>query len=288
MKLRSAIDTYHHWNLLADIRIENEHRVDPVDLDAKLQAMRPDIPQLLRRLESTGAVAIPDYWPAEKCAAGRQEIERLAAEYPDVVQHNSGAADKRMFGVESVSALLAEFHDDPLLIATGERLGGFSLYNFATLGARIDATTQNNGSGDGWHRDAYEFQFKAILYLSDVGPENGPFEYVPGSQKKWRAILDAAIGDFPAAPSTRYEPALVDRLLSRYHTEASCFPGKAGTLLLVNTTGIHRGRPLQAGSRYALTNYYYHPHQIDRERVQKFPTLMPGTADRIISELQLP
>lgn len=193
-----------------------------------------------------------------------------------------------MFGVESVSAQLGEFHNDPFLKATGERLGGTSLYNFATLGARIDATAENNGSGDGWHRDAHDFQFKAILYLSDVGPENGPFEYVSGSQKKWRAALDTAVGDFAPAPNTRYEPALVDRLLSRYGRAPDRFVAKAGTLLLVNTSGIHRGRPLQSGSRYALTNYYYHPYQIDRDRVRNFPTLMPGTADRIVSDLRLP
>ncbi|CAN7315958.1 phytanoyl-CoA dioxygenase family protein [Bradyrhizobium sp. LjRoot220] len=288
MRLRSAIDTYHHWNLLAGIRAEKERRADPASLDSKLPGLHPDSARLLRKLKSSGVVAIPDYWSAEKCADARDEIDRLAIEYPDVVQRNSGGADKRMFGVESVSARLAEFHHDPLLIAVGERLGGSALYNFATLGARIDATTENNGSGDGWHRDAHDFQFKAILYLSDVGPENGPFEYVAGSQKKWRAIFDTAVGNLPSAPSTRYEPALVDRLLSRYHIQASRFLGKAGTLLLVNTTGIHRGRPLKAGSRYALTNYYYHPYQIDRARVQNFPTLMPGTADRIISDLQLP
>ena len=110
---------------------------------------------------------------------------------------------------------------------------------------------------------------------------------MPGSQKKWRAIFDTAVGDLPSAPSSRYEPALIKQAAVAVPHEASRFLGKAGTLLLVNTTGIHRGRPLKAGSRYALTNYYYHPHQIDRARVQNFPTLMPGTADRIISDLQL-
>jgi hypothetical protein len=33
--------------------------------------------------------------------------------------------------------------------------------------------------------------------------------------------------------------------------------GPAGTLVLADTTGIHRGRPLIAGERIALTNYYY-------------------------------
>lgn len=288
MKLRSGIDTYRYWSLLAENRAAKGIQVDGSELDARLRQLHPDSDRLLNRLHSSGVVAVSAYWSAEKCEIARAEIDRLAQEYPDVVQRNSGGADKRMFGVESVSAQLAEFHDDPFLAAVGERLGGTSLYNFATLGARIDATSENNGSGDGWHRDAHEFQFKAILYLSDVVPENGPFEYISGSQKKWRAAFDTAVGGFAAAPNTRYEPASVARLLSRYGRTPEQFVGKAGTLLLVNTSGIHRGRPLRVGSRYALTNYYYHPYQIDRDRVRNFPTLMPGTADRIIGDLHLP
>lgn len=287
MNLRSGIETYRYWSLLAEARAAKGTQVDNGALDIRLRQLFPDSPRLLNCLRSLGVVAVPGYWSAGKCEAARAEIDRLAKDYPDVVQRNSGGADKRMFGVESVSAQIAEFHDDPFLMAIGERLGGTSLYNFATLGARIDATVENNGSGDGWHRDAHDFQFKAILYLSDVEPDGGPFEYISGSQKKWRAALDTTVGDFAAAPNTRYDPALVTRLLSRYRRTPEQFLGRAGTLLLVNTSGIHRGRPLRTGSRFALTNYYYHPYQIDRDRVRNFPALLPGTADRIIADLRL-
>ena len=288
MNINSALQTYRYWKRQAEIRAEKEHRVNPAELQSKLEQLGSDSGRLLHELQSTGVVAIPGYWSAEKCAAGRCEIDRLSEQYPHVVQRNSGGSDKRMFGVEAMSALLAEFHNDPMLLAIGERLGGFALYNFATLGARIDATSENNGSGDGWHRDAHDFQFKAILYLSDVSEQNGPFEYLPGSQKQWRAAFDTAIGNLPSAPNTRYEPVLVDRLVRRFPLKIDQFLGNAGTLLLVNTAGIHRGQPLQAGSRYALTNYYYHPFQIDRTRVKNFPTLMPGAVERIIGDLRLP
>lgn len=288
VRLRSGIDTYRYWSRLADTRAERGAKIDRGALNIRLRQQNPASTKLLNRLCSSGVVAIAGYWSAEKCAASRAEIDRLTRDYPGVVQYNSGGADKRMFGVESVSPTLAEFHNDPFLQAVGERLGGNSLYNFATLGARIDATAENNGSGDGWHRDAHDFQFKAILYLSDVEPENGPFEYVCGSHKKWRAALDTVVGGFAAAPNTRYEPALVKRLLFRYGRAPEQFVGKAGMLLLVNTSGLHRGSPLRTGSRYALTNYYYHPYQIDRDRMRNFPTLMPGTAERIIGDLRLP
>jgi hypothetical protein len=190
-----------------------------------------------------------------------------------------------MFGVESVSSLLSEFHNDAFLRGAGEILSGLALYNFATLGARIDATPDNNGSGDGWHRDAHGFQYKSILYLSDVSEINGPFEYLPGSHKRWRAAFDTLIGDLPPAPNTRYESAVIERLVGRFGIKLRSFPGRAGTLLLVNSSGIHRGRPLRSGTRYALTNYFYRPLEVNEGRIEQFSPLMPGTAERVREDL---
>jgi hypothetical protein len=192
-----------------------------------------------------------------------------------------------MFGVESVSPLLADFHDDPFLRGFGELIGRLALYNFATLGARIDAMPENNGSGDGWHRDAHGYQFKSILYLSDVSEENGPFEYLPGSHRPWRAVLDTVLGGLPPPPNSRYEPAMIERMVKDFGTRVRQYPASSGTLLLVNTAGMHRGRPLVGGTRYALTNYYYHPFQVNQERIRIFRPLMPGVAERICSDLHL-
>jgi hypothetical protein len=281
MNIRAALDTHRYWSSQRRLFAEHSAKIDQARLNAELLRLRPDYEQLQRDLTDDGIAVVQSYWPEQKCREGRAEIDRLIASYPDAVHHHSGGSDKRMFGVESVSPLLAEFHDDPFLRGVGEHLGGLALYNFATLGARIDATPDNNGSGDGWHRDAHAFQFKSILYLSDVTEANGPFEFISASHKHWRAVVDTAIGDLPAAPNSRYEPAMVDQMVRRYRLQRSEYTARAGTLLLVNTAGIHRGRPLLSGCRYALTNYFYHPVQIDEGRIEKFAPLMPGTAERI-------
>lgn len=284
-RLGAGIRTFLHWKGIERVTAEHARRIDRAAELPALQQYRPDAAELLMALARDGVVAVAEYWPVDKCAAARAEIDRLLGEYPEVVQKFSGGADKRMFGVETKSDLLAEFHNDPFLHGVGEQLGGFRLYNFATLGARIDATSENNGSGDGWHRDAHGYQYKSILYLSDVSEDNGPFEYLVGSHTAWRAALETFIGGVPAAPNTRYEQALVERAVRRLRVKAAQFHGKAGTLLLVNTSGIHRGRPLRSGNRYALTNYCYHPFQIDENRIRTFPVMLPGTAERIRADL---
>jgi len=284
MDIRSAFETHRYWNTQRQV-FSREAKVDQARLGSELQRLRADSESLVHDLKNEGIAVVESYWPEEKCRQGRAEIDRLIASYPDAVHRHSGGSDKRMFGVESVSPLLAEFHDDPFLRGVGERLGGLALYNFATLGARIDATAENNGSGDGWHRDAHAFQYKSILYLSDVTEENGPFEFLPASHKQWRAVFDTARGDLPAAPKSRYEPAAVDRMVERFRLDRRQYAARAGTLLLVNTSGIHRGRPLQSGCRYALTNYFYHPIQIGESRIQQFSPMMPGTAERVRADL---
>ena len=286
LSVRAGIDTFRYWRSARQIAEKHESRV-AADALAKLRKVRPEAGSILSVIRRDGVAVVPNYWSAEKCVVACAEINRLIGEFPAVVQQFSGGSDKRMFGVEAVSALLNEFHDDPFLREVGEVIGGHSLDNFATLGARIDATSENNGSGDGWHRDAHGYQFKSILYLCDVTEDNGPFEYLPGSHKDWRAALDTTIGNLPPAPASRYESAAIDRMVRRFRLNRTAFPAKAGTLLLVNTSGIHRGRPLRSGTRYALTNYFYHPHQVSEERIRNFPPLMPGAAKRVRTELQL-
>ena len=285
--LGAAIRTYRYWKNIERTCADNTGKINQSAFTVGFRNTRPQADEILASIRVTGIAVVPNYWSAGQCAAARAEIDRLIDQYPAAVRAFSGGSDKRMFGVEEVSPLLGEFHNDPFLRGVGEILGGLALYNFATLGARIDATGANNGSGDGWHRDGHGYQFKSIIYLSDVTDENGPFEFLPGSHKRWRALVDTAIGELPPAPGTRYDPDLVDRMVNKFGLKRQHYTGKAGTLLLVNTSGIHRGRPLHAGSRYALTNYYYHPFQVSEGRIEQFAPMMPGTAERIRSDLSL-
>jgi hypothetical protein len=283
--VRAGLETLKYWGRARPVAVDHADSIDGARLRANLLHHRRDWDTLFTSVERDGVAVIPEYWSEDKCEQGRAELDRLILAYPDVVRAFSGGSDKRMFGVESVSSLLAEFHGDPFARGVGEILGGVALYNFATLGARIDATPDNNGSGDGWHRDAHGFQYKSILYLSDVTEMNGPFEYLPGSHKRWRATFDTMIGDLPPAPKTRYEPAAVERLVGRFGIKMRSFPGRAGTLLLVNSSGIHRGRPLRSGTRHALTNYFYRSFEVDEARIAQFSPLMPGTAERVRNDL---
>ena len=48
----------------------------------------------------------------------------------------------------------------------------------------------------------------------------------------------------------------IDSLTNDFNLESKLITGSAGTIILSDTRGIHRGHPIKNSNRYALTNYY--------------------------------
>lgn len=282
--LLTGASTLYLWARILRGRARSAMPVNAVAARRDLAAAFSDLEKLEATVRRDGVAAVPDFWSTERCAEARAEVDRLLRDYPDAVQTYSNGSDQRMYGVEEASPALKTFHSDPFLRRFGEIAGGRDIYNFATLGARIEASAGNSGSGNGWHRDAHGFQFKAILYLTDAAMENGPFQYLLGSHTIWRAAADNMRAGLSDPQQTRFTDDEI-ALLTQKGAEPRAFPAKAGTLLLVNTAGIHRGMPLQRGERYALTNYYYNRIDVDEGRIAQFSPLVPGTAERVRRDL---
>jgi hypothetical protein len=87
-----------------------------------------------------------------------------------------------------------------------------------------------------WHRDPEdEHVVKVFVYFSDVDEEAGPFEYVRGSTAGGRYGHLWPWGDGP-----RYPPA--DELEASVAAEDRlAVTGSAGTVILCDTGGFHRG-----------------------------------------------
>lgn len=124
---------------------------------------------------------------------------------------------------------------------------------------RVEYREGNLGSGGGWHRDAvHEQQFKAILYLSDVGPDNGGFEYLINTHRKSSVYKTILSNDIGFAQDKFSEEEMKEILEDHGETyQRKTITGPAGTLILADTSGIHRGSPIADGSRYAITQYIF-------------------------------
>lgn len=142
-------------------------------------------------------------------------------------------------------------------------------------------TTQGapDSSLNAWlfHQDRDRLSFvKFFVYLTDVGPENGPHTFVCGTHKKVPRML---------ATDGRKDDDLVkaaglwERVLEQ--------TGKAGTLMAVDTVGLHKGKPPKIGDRCVLqvefaTSLFgaipdypqFNPSDLSIERYREMPEVL--------------
>ena len=126
-----------------------------------------------------------------------------------------------------------------------------------SLGAKLVAKRNNEGSGGGWHRDNLNSSYpKAILYLSDVQYNNGPFQYIKGSHK-FLNILKFLINSKIGYDKKEFSPKVINKYLKKNSQQLKTFCYKKGSIIIFDSLGLHRGKPISNGIRYSLTNYYY-------------------------------
>lgn len=215
-----------------------------------------DVKAWMQSVRDEGVCAIPGFCDPATCKQLRQEILDAAERFPAAVHNRSNGADRRIFGIERVADEIRTFADEPRLLNAARTVLGGDAANAFTLAGMITYTEGNLGSGEGWHRDSFFNQFKAIIYLTDVSEESGPFEYVARSHQLQHKFVDHNKYEIPLG-TARIEDSDVQRLITAQPDRHRVMTASMGTVVLADTTGIHRGMPLLGGERFALTNYYF-------------------------------
>ncbi len=102
-----------------------------------------------------------------------------------------------------------------------------------------------------WHRDPEDQHVvKVFLYFSDVDEDTGPFEYIPSSAEggKYGHL-------WPWGESERYPPT-EELEVAIPASERLRATGPAGTLVICDTSGFHRGGYARAKPRILSTHTY--------------------------------
>lgn len=114
-----------------------------------------------------------------------------------------------------------------------------------------------------WHRDREDYKIlKIFIYYSDVGPKNGPFEYVPKSfcggdfydlYKGRNSYDDYTPDEFNSGkPKSMHE-------IQRCEESFISFTGQPGDIIMVNNSGFHRGGYVENGVRVITHALYLRP-----------------------------
>lgn len=181
----------------------------------------------------------------------------------DGVERNYGDTELRIWDAQKRHALLAGFWEQCNVFMSCLLNADTEAYTLLAIRNRA-LDPEDLGSRQGrWHIDSLRRQYKIFLFLVDVGDGTGPFEFIPGSH---RPAFKAAMllrgmylgpGDFVSG--RRRYAALDDERLERLTRDrrapmpVTCL---AGTVMVADTSAIHRARPCRQGTRYALTAYY--------------------------------
>ena len=222
----------------------------PIDVVDALRSFAEQVPSVAR-----GAGTAPAPYPRTNPAVGRYDIDEESA---------LASAEVQEFATDPLMGLIAQkYLGQPVLM---DEVAFWWTTNKRAEDANVNAQL--------FHQDRDRLSFlKFFIYLTDVQPDTGPHVYLKGSHL---GVPRSLRGDGRKTDQAVREAGLWDNV-----TEIC---GPAGTLMAVDTIGLHKGKTPISGDRLALENEFttslfgmdyevpkFIPTQLTRDRVNDFP-----------------
>lgn len=253
-------------------------------------ATRPDAPAMAAALARDGVCVARNFVPSGALARVRDEAMALAAtREPWLVHHASASGFFVSFSPlvarkERVDARIVN-----LVSAFGQPLARTVCRHYLGAGwfvERVILDRKETGPEPitGWHADQFERQGKCVkfmLYLADTGPDNGAFSYVRGSHHLIDALV-AAAGREHLDNRALHTWEDIGRIATRalaaggWHAGAGAaalqeasghirssdesddyysIAAPAGSAVVFDANGIHRGGVVHAGERFVVRSH---------------------------------
>ena len=214
-------------------------------------------------LDRDGMIAIPDFLPASDFAALSDTLLSTPAPSRETIQ--GGAVTRRsaldappLADRPAVRRLLANPRWRALLRYAGS-FAAEPVHYVQTIFAQAD---EGEDPQTQLHADTFHPTVKAWLFLRDVGVEDGPFVYVPGSGRltaerlAWeraRSVRGGGEDVLSARGSPRVTP---QDLTAMGLSQPVAFPARANTLIVADTFGFHaRGAASRPSTRLEVWSY---------------------------------
>lgn len=217
-----------------------------------------DVKSIVAELNLHGIAKEESFLSRKECTRYRKKIDALIESNDSNVWCDDEGADHRVYFINEVDELFQDFYEHKKIRSVLAAYVGTEQPKGMLLAAKIEHVPGNLGSGGGWHRDSpVTHQFKAICYLNDVTSENGPFQYIKQSHKKLNVLKNYFNKVFKPGQYRFSEQEIEHYLDKNQGYQVTDNTAKEGTLVFADTKGIHRGKPLNSGSRYVLFCYFW-------------------------------
>lgn len=222
-----------------------------------------DLSRVRRAMADTGHYVFDNRLDPDALPQLRDRIDELSA--ADDAEVNYAGSEHRVWNAEQKDERFKAVQDLSNWIMP--QLYGRTYPSHTVLAIRNRPAPAHAERADiRWHLDSFRTQLKLFAFLTDVTPETGPLEYLPGTHKrafKWAGILPFGFyrpsDILNVGKRKRSWQRIHDRTIEKvrrwgYQPKEMTVP--AGTLLLVDTSALHRAKPCLDGERYALTVYH--------------------------------
>ncbi len=220
------------------------------------------IVDILSTIDKQGIVVIPDFFSKEECDKMLFDLDEVfasikACTYKGEFQYNH----EQLIRIGSTGEAIPstnQFYTHPLFDKIAKAYIDPRAYVYRTE-AELRDNVNEIQQADTYHFDDWRQRFKFFLYLTDVGPENAPFTYLTRTHKsfKGRHKKDFEFErDGETGAYGHFHPQEVRELRSHLECEELVCTGKAGTLIIADFRGLHKGTPLKAGRRVLLNATY--------------------------------
>ena len=157
---------------------------------------------------------------------------------------------------QSISLLL----DEGFLGIAQKYLDTIPILDFVTMWWSFPSNIPSNEVAQMYHCDMDRFKFlKFFIYLTDVTPENGPHCYVKASHK----VLPK-----PLRKDRRYNDSEIESLYPKENIIE--FIGRKGSLIAIDTRGLHKGKHLNKRNRLLFQLEYTNSLFGSIENLKKF------------------
>ncbi|WP_020401540.1 phytanoyl-CoA dioxygenase family protein [Gracilimonas tropica] len=211
---------------------------------------------IYKDVKKNGLSLLEGFLTEKKCEKLKNSFDKTLEQNSELFWKDNTDSDVRFFGIDLLNDDFKElFQDDRLTEVFKKYIDQFKRYRFI-MANRTKFVPGNEGSGGGWHRDSINRrQLKYIVYLNDVTEYNGAFEYLAGTHNASDKFkINNYLGI--SKSETRYKDDEINKVKEKFPEYKSVIcEAKKGSVIVVDTSGIHRGRPLNEGHRYAITQY---------------------------------
>ncbi len=227
----------------------------------------------IEKLKKDGFIIIKNYFSKEKCLKLINILDDFMMNNKDKICIDSNFSDNRVYGAENISLSFREKVDESVKLTKqiGEQYLNQDIDLYMIMANKVIFKDGNLGSGQGWHKDSYTKQFKSIIYLNHVDTNNGPLQIVRNSRSDI-FMLKTFYKLKNKFPSTRFTDDEISSILDNKN-EILELTAEAGSLILFDSSLIHRGKKLTSKTRYALTNYYFRKSDFESHKGHFLPLL---------------